>query len=252
MPQEKDYWKLVTRVINESELVLIVLDARFPNQTRNPELERKIIKMKKDFIYIINKADLVDKTELEKKTRHIEPKVLVSSKKNLGTTILRNKIFHLIKKRPITISVVGYPNTGKSSLINCLKQKRSAGVSSRSGFTRGKQLLKITEGIYLIDTPGVIPSSTRSETLKALTNIKNPETIKDPDLVAMKIINQFMKNNPQKLEDFYQIRVQDTLETTLEAISKRLNHLKKGGKLDTDRTAKKIITDWQRGKLLLN
>ncbi len=248
---KKDYWRTVIDVIRRSTLVLIVLDARFPDETRNISIEKKIVELGKKFIYVINKVDLVDNDILKTKVKDLQPNVFVSSKFNLGTTILRKKIFQSIKKKPVYISVVGYPNTGKSSLINCLKQKKSTRVSPFAGLTRGVQKLKIGDGIYLIDTPGVIPLSAKSESIRAMTNIKNPENIKDIDLVAMEIIDKFVKKNPKRLEEFYKIKVQKTSEKTLDVISRKLNHLRKGGELDTDRTARKIIFDWQRGRLVL-
>lgn len=249
---KKDYFHIVIDVIKKSDLVLIVLDARFPDESRNIAIERKINSLNKKFIYILNKVDLVNETILKEKTKDLEPKVFMSSKFNLGTKMLRTEISESTKKRPIYVSVVGYPNTGKSALINCLKQKKAARVSPMSGLTRGIQKIKISEGIYLIDTPGVIPLSVKSDSRRAITNIKNPENIKDIDLVAMDIIDIFIKKNPKKLEKFYGVKIRKNSEKTLEAISKKLNHLKKLGELDIERTARKIIFDWQRGKLVID
>ena len=193
----KDYFHMVIDVIKRSNLVLIILDARFPDESRNLSIEKRILNLNKKFIYVLNKVDLVDKKILEEKTMNLEPKVFMSSKFNLGTKILRDKIYETVKKKPIYVSVVGYPNTGKSSLINCLKQKRSARVSPKAGLTRGIQKIRVSQGVYLIDTPGVIPLSVKGDSIRAITNIKNPENIKDIDLVAIDIINLFVKKNPE-------------------------------------------------------
>ncbi|MEK6953282.1 MAG: GTPase, partial [Nanoarchaeota archaeon] len=238
---KKDYFHTVIDVIKKSDLVLIVLDARFPDDSRNLAIERKINSLNKKFIYVLNKVDLINETILKEKTKNLQPKVFMSSKFNLGTKVLRREISESTKKRPIYVSVVGYPNTGKSFLINCLKQKRSAGVSPRAGFTKGIQKIKVSEGIYLIDTPGVIPRSVKDDAKRIMTNIKNIEGTKDIDMIAMEIITLFIKKNPSKLEKFYKIRIRKNSEKTLEAISKKLNHLKKHCELDIERTSRKII-----------
>jgi len=244
----KNYWEIVDYVIRNSDIVIEVIDARFIEETRNLELEEKIRRANKKIIYALNKSDLLN-VKIDDIKLNLKDYVFLSSKYNLGTTRLRHLIKNLTNKKPAYIGVVGYPNTGKSSLINALKQKRSARTSSTPGFTKGMQKIKVSEGIYLIDTPGVIHYRETDETYQTLINAKDVNKVKDPETVAIKIIELVAKKNPKILEKFYNIKVKETNEEILEEIAKRFNWLLKGGEPNLDLTARRIIQDWQRGKL---
>ena len=116
-----NFWKLVNEVINESDIILLVLDARYIDESRNSEIEQKIRRANKEFIYVINKIDLVDEKKLRK--IKIEPHIKVSSKLHKGNIQLLKKLSMISKGEKITVGVLGYPNTGKSSVINALKGK---------------------------------------------------------------------------------------------------------------------------------
>ena len=128
------YKLMVKDVINKADILLEVIDARFPDETRNSEVERDIARANKPFIIVINKCDLVSKETLEKtKSRmsKIAPTVFVSTQEKFGTTLLRHKILEIagIKGRDILVGSIGYPNTGKSSVINGVTGKHSARTS---------------------------------------------------------------------------------------------------------------------------
>jgi ribosome biogenesis GTPase A len=236
----KSFWMVVNKVIKRSDIILLVLDARFPELSRNPELEDKTVE--KPIIYILNKCDLVEKKSLEKWKRKLKNCVFVSAKKHFGVTILHRKILEQAKGKKVTIGVVGYPNTGKSSVINALRGKKSAKTSSQSGYTKGKQLIRISQNIMLLDTPGVFPYREEDKTKLALINAIDFNKVEDPDLVAMELIKQ----KPKMVQAFYDIKENDP-EEFLEALAKKLNKIGKGGVFDLKKTAKIILRDWQRG-----
>ncbi len=244
------FWNVVNKVIDDADIIIEVLDARYPEESKNTEVERKVSRQGKRIIYVLNKSDLVKKP-FKQFGFEFETVVWVSALKNLGTTQLRSMLRQSSKKRPLMVGILGYPNTGKSSLINCLKQRRSAGTSPKPGFTKGLQKIKIENGIYLLDTPGVIPFGEKEETRHALIAAIDPGKIKDPDLVAMHIISMFQTKDPIVFEEFYKVKFHEEPVETLELIAKKLNYLKKGGSPDIMRAARKIIEDWQRGKILL-
>jgi ribosome biogenesis GTPase A len=128
------YKVMVKDVIKKADILLEVVDARFPDETRNSEVERDIARSKKPFIIVLNKCDLVSKETIEKtkiRLSKIAPTVFVSSKERFGTTMLRHKILEIagIKGRNILVGSLGYPNTGKSSVINGVAGKHKAGTS---------------------------------------------------------------------------------------------------------------------------
>lgn len=246
-----NFWKVTNEVIRRSDVVLEVLDARFPSESRNLELEQKIVRQEKQLIYVINKCDLVSKDAMDKWKKKLKPSVFVSSKKMLGVTMLRHLILRYSDKNPTFIGVVGYPNVGKSSIINALKGRKSAQVSPVSGHTKGLQKIKIGPKLKIIDSPGVIPFMEKDEVKHALFGTISTQYVKDPELVAYKLIEVL----PHVLVDYYEIsfekEFEDDPELFLEAIAKKLNMLRTGGKPDIIRAGRKVIDDWQKGKMPL-
>lgn len=241
---KKNYWKIVNSVIDKSDILLLVLDARMPSLTRNEEIEHKVKLKGKKLIYVLNKCDLMPKKWLQEQKKLFRPAVFVSSTQHLGTTILRNKIIELTKKDHITIGVLGYPNTGKSSVINALRGKSSAKASSVSGYTRGVQKIRIDARMMILDTPGVIPYGEKDENKHVLIGTANPSELDDPELCAMELIDNFQET----IKKYYKVEGEDS-EEILENIAKIKKKLAKGGVLDTLTTAKIVIKDWQQGKI---
>ena len=155
--------KMVKEVIRISDIVLEVLDARFIEDTRNRELERMILDLGKKIIFVLNKADLIDVVELKKNIdlEGLKPYVLVSCRTREGIKELRTRIKieakRMKQERNTHIGIIGYPNTGKSSIINVIAGGGRAKTASESGFTKGMQKIRLAKGVLLLDTPGVMP-----------------------------------------------------------------------------------------------
>lgn len=237
------YWRIVNEVIRRSDVVLEVLDARMIDETRNKKIEEKIKEENKKLIHVVNKMDLVDPKDKEGNVKGLSHPVFISATKRLGTTILKNRIMEVGGKDRIMVGVVGYPNTGKSSVINSLAGRHKARTSSEAGFTKGIQHVKASDRVYLLDTPGVFPVEDISKLI--LIGAKNPQNLKEPDLVAMELIRSLKG----RIEEHYGVPVSEDLEETLEAIARKMNKLKKGGIPDIIEASKIIIRDWQRGKM---
>tara|TARA_Y100000310_G_C20701635_1_gene830534 strand:+ start:6806 stop:7546 length:741 start_codon:yes stop_codon:yes gene_type:complete len=241
-----NYWKIVNQVMEEADIILEVIDARNINETRNQEIEKKIEAKGKGLIYVINKCDLVDRKKLEKEIKKLIPSVYVSSKDHYGFSKLRERIQIEGKKLGwdvIRVGVLGYPNVGKSSIINALKGKKSAKTSSESGYTKGKQHIVIGN-IKLIDTPGVFArDSDRVD--KIMVGSIDYGKVKDPDIVVMDI----MDKNPGVIEEYFGVHVRKDKETALEDIAFKKKLLVKGGEPDLDRVSRMILKMWQVGKI---
>jgi ribosome biogenesis GTPase A len=241
-----NYWKVVNEVIRKADMVIIVLDARYIEDTRNSELEDKIIRSGKSILYVINKCDLALKEDLEK-TKSLQPSVYISAKDHLGTTMLRKKIMTIIGHLPyatLRVGIVGYPNVGKSSIINALKGRESAKVSNISGYTRHKQNIRISKKLVLIDTPGVIPYMEKDTYKHALIGTVNVAKVKNPDLLVISI----MENNPGLIERLYGVKSSRNKDLVLEAIAKKKGVLLKGGVANTRIVSQMILQDIQKGK----
>lgn len=251
------YKVLVRDVIRKADVLLEVIDARFPDETRNSEVEKEIIRLKKPFIIVINKCDLVSKEKLEKtkaRLSRIAPTVFVSSKDRSGTTMLRHQILAsaCIKGRDILVGTLGYPNVGKSSVINGVTGRHRASTSPISGHTKGIQHVDAGSRIMFMDTPGVIPFDENDEYVQGLLGIKDATHLRDPIGVALKIIEKLLAENRTVLESFYNVTIGDQDSySALEIIGKQCNFLQKKGEVDEMRTATRIINDWQNGLLLI-
>lgn len=251
------YKVLVKEVIKKADVLLEVIDARFPEETRNSEVEREIVRLKKPFIIVINKCDLVSKEKLEQtkyRLSKIAPTIFISSKDRSGTTMLRHQILASasIKGRDIFVGTLGYPNVGKSSVINSVTGRHRASTSPISGHTRGVQHVDAGSRIMFIDTPGVIPFDEQDEYIQGLLGIKDATHLKDHIGVALKMLEKMLTDNKTALESFYKIEIDnESAYEVLGLIGKQCNFLQKKGEVDETRTATRIINDWQNGLLLI-
>jgi ribosome biogenesis GTPase A len=283
------YPSLAKEVIISSDIVLEVLDARFIKETRNFEMEEFAREHGKILIYILNKSDLVDHKEIESLglVDEINPYIFMSCKRNQGRRELReiikiqaknlkrtrkkmegekhelveshleihkqgigNKKFFKIGDE-VHVGIIGYPNVGKSSLINMLTGRGAARTSPKAGFTRGIQKVRLAEGIMLLDTPGVM--SDEDATASQLANLKKHAMIgvrtydstKNPEF----IVAQIMREYSGLFENHYKIDANGDSEILLEELGKRRNTLLKGGLVDMDRIARIVLKDWQSGKI---
>jgi len=249
---------IVKEMVGKCEIILEVLDARFLNETRNIEVEKLVKRENKSLIYVLNKADLVDKEVLKKNIESLNlfPFAIVSCKDRKGISELRDRLKMEAKKYkdlfPKThIGVVGYPNTGKSSIINTLIGRASARTAPEAGFTKGIQKLKLSTDMYILDTPGVIPDSKYSmqDSAKMAEHTKisarNWESTKQPEFAVHMIMQQY----PEVLEKYYNIPANGNSEMLIEELGKRKKLLLSGNRVNSDRTARTILRDWQEGKI---
>ncbi|MEK6945827.1 MAG: GTPase [Nanoarchaeota archaeon] len=253
---KKSFPEITLKIISEADIVMEILDARLWQETRNFELEKEVKKQGKKLIYVFNKSDLADRKKIleEMGEQVLYPHVFMSCTNRKGSGDLRERIkieAKDIKKERIYVGVIGYPNTGKSSVTNILRGKSVARVASESGFTKGAQKIKIGDGIYLIDTPGVIPSTEdakikNKDMYKHLKiNVIRWDRIKEPEMMVHYLMLQY----PGVLETFYDIKADGNSEILIDELGTRKNFFLKGKEVDVDRTSRVIIRDFQDGRI---
>lgn len=248
------YWPVVENVLKNSDIVLLVLDARMPELSRNKELERKIINYGKELIYVYTKIDLLSPGLLSNLKKTYPDGYFVSGTKNIGIRELRRELQMTAKRMKLEmprVGVVGYPNLGKSAIINALARRARALVADMPGTTRGTQWIRVG-GLLVLDSPGVIPYEDKSTKLLILGS-KHAHKTYMPEKVACDIIKMFLDGNRRSLFEKYKLTdtgQTDTYEIMVE-IGKKRGYLKKGGEVDETKTAIAIITDWQKGKVML-
>lgn len=248
------FWPVVENVIRNSDILLLILDARMPELSLNKELERKIRDTNKEIVYVYTKMDLLNKDSLAESRKKYSDGFFVSGTKNLGIGALRRHLQIMARRMKFEnprIGVVGYPNLGKSAVINALARRARAAIADLPGTTRGTQWIK-AGGLLILDSPGVVPYQDKSSKLLLLGS-KHAQATHQPAKTAIEIIDMFLKGNKTGLEQRYNIEIKDGTEAydVLLEIGKKRGFLKKGGEVEETKTSIFIIQEWQKGKLVL-
>ncbi len=245
--RSRGFREIVRKIVSKSDLVVEILDARDPAGTRNAELEKLVAKYRKAFAIVVNKADLVRDADNIK----IRGACVLSSRNRESAKILKEFLLGKLPRTPARVAIVGYPNVGKSTIINMLKGRRSASVAPIPGHTRGTQWIRIDEDILLLDSPGIIPSYEKDEAALAKKGAIEADHLKDPEYAARAIIETITRKDPAVLGRFYDIKISasDTPQGILERIAVRRGRILRGGVADILSVSKSIIRDRYKGKI---
>ncbi|XP_073174016.1 nucleolar GTP-binding protein 2 isoform X3 [Lepidochelys kempii] len=217
--QSKRIWGELYKVIDSSDVIVQVLDARDPFGTRSPHVESYLKKEKpwKHLIFVLNKCDLVPTWA----TLHTD-------------------------KKQISVGFIGYPNVGKSSVINTLRSKKVCNVAPIAGETKVWQYVTLMRRIFLIDCPGVVYPSEDSETDVVLKGVVQVEKIKSPEDHISAVLE---RAKPEYISKTYKIDTWKNAEDFLEKLAFRTGKLLKGGEPDMQTVSKMVLNDWQRGRI---
>jgi len=151
------------------------------------------------------------------------------------------------EKQQISVGFIGYPNVGKSSVINTLKTRKVCNVAPIPGETKVWQYISLFKKIFLIDCPGVVhPSPDESEIDIVLKGVIRTENLKTPSEFIPAILERTKKEYIQRT---YNIMEWDGHEDFLEKYAKFTGKLLKKGEPDIETVSKMVINDWMRGKI---
>jgi nuclear GTP-binding protein len=150
-------------------------------------------------------------------------------------------------RKQISVGFIGYPNTGKSSIINTLRKKKVCTVAPIPGETKIWQYITLMKRIYLIDCPGVVPpNNTDTPQDILLRGVVRVENVENPEQYIPAVLT---KTKPQHIERTYQIKgYKDHIEF-LELLARKGGRLLHGGEPDVDGVAKMVLNDFLRGKI---
>lgn len=286
------YLRSLKKVIESSDVILQVLDARDPMGTRiHPAIESGILShFDKRMVLVLNKIDLIPKNNVSEwltYLRRCHPTVALKA----GTTQSRSNesgkssgigqtkgenalsssmavgvdgLLQLLKnyaraygekkssKTCITVGIIGYPNVGKSSILNSLKRFRAVGVSPRPGFTTSIQEVVLDKNIRLIDSPGVVfdDDDTKLGADAILRNGIDADSIKDP-IPAVQALLQ--RCTMESLMMTYNVPAfpsgPDGVMTFLAMVARTKGRVLKGSIPDKVMAARLVIKDWNKGKI---
>ena len=201
--QSKRIWGELYKVVDSSDVIVQVLDARDPLGTRCRHLEHHLkkdaMKRHKHVILLLNKVDLVPawvtKRWLHALSREYPTLAFHASVTNpfgKGALLSLLRQFSRLRadKQNVSVGFIGYPNVGKSSVINALRTKKVCVTAPIPGETKVWQYVNLTKRIFLIDCPGVVYHDTNdSDTDAVLKGVVRVSLLEDawehiPDVVA--------------------------------------------------------------------
>lgn len=255
--------KKMLEILKVIDIVIEVIDARIPVSSRFPLLKKMI--GHKGHIIIMNKADLADQESNRKWLLHLKEEhqlVLLCGLQekgnfaqlfNLINNLLQSKRERAEKKgmkmMPVKIMIAGIPNVGKSTLINRLKGKKVVVAYDKPGVTRGNSWIKLKEDLFLLDTPGILPSRYEDEktsVLLALVGSIRAQNLTN-HLLSEHLFAYAMNRYPQNLKARYAFGYAD-YPSFIENLGKSAGFVS-AGIVNTEKAETRFINDFQSGKL---
>lgn len=246
------------KLIEKSCFVIEIIDSINPEGTRSIRLSRALKKAGKPALLVLNKIDLVPSWVAESWAEYYREKghtvALTSARKGKGRAEILRSILELsqdCQEEEKTGVICGVPKTGKSSVINMLKGKDSAPTSrypGKPGYTKSFALYKISQGIYIYDTPGVFPDA--KDSLERIIRSRPPEKILEPVKPSMLIIDLTRTLNPSRIKELYGVDPEKGSYEILEEIAIKRGWIEKLSKEPlVDQAAIRVIMDYLDGKL---
>ena len=252
--------ELISENLKLVDMVIEVIDARIPVSSRNPIIDE--IVGKKPRIVLLNKSDLSDAAQNRAWGEHFEAQGYYGMAMNCMSGGGVKELFRLLEKlkadknkeqvrnKPFRLMIVGVPNVGKSSLINRMTGKKSTKTGDRPGVTKGKQWLTLSNGMQLLDTPGILWP--KFEDPKAGLDLAFCGSIKDEILdtatLALELIKVLQAEYPEQLMARYKIdEICEEALDTMEAIAVKRGWILSGKRIDYERCGRTILDEFRAG-----
>nr|WP_302595750.1 ribosome biogenesis GTPase YlqF [uncultured Dialister sp.] len=258
--------RMIEEHLKAVDVVAELLDARIPASSANPMVEELV--SGKPRIIILNKADLANPRATDQWISYYEKKGIPVLPMSVGNSKNKKKLLQVIrdtaepilakwkrrgmKSRSVRLMILGIPNVGKSSLINFLAGTAATRTANTPGHTRGKQWVRLSEGLDLLDTPGVLWPKFDDQTAAlrlAATGAIAGDVFNASEVVA-ELMSSLAKTSPEILKEQYNIENPDQdPQVLLEQAGRRRGCLLPGGNIDFDRAEMVVLRDFRNGKL---
>ena len=247
------------------DLVIELVDARVPLSSRNPDIDD--LGKNKARLILLNKSDLADDAQNEKWIEYFKAKgyhaLKINSKNKSGIREINNVVNEAckekierdrkrgIKNRPVRAMVVGIPNVGKSTFINAYAGRNCAKTGNKPGVTKGKQWIKLSKTLELLDTPGILWPKFEDQAIGlklALIGSINDNILDVSDMAYefVKIINNSYEN---AIPNRFGVEKNDDPLKMLEGIAEVRGCKLKGNVLDLEKASSILLEEFRSGKL---
>jgi len=251
-----------TRRLIEENLKLVdavaeLTDARIPESGRNPVLSGII--GQKPHVLLLNKRDYADEAATRRWLGYYKSIGVTAAACDCRSGAGIKNIADLLNKSAgnrkyagaVHVMVIGIPNVGKSSFINRLAGGKKAAVGDRPGITRGKQWIKISGDVELLDMPGILPP--RLDDRNAALNLAYVGAVKDEVMdvseLAASLSELLCRICPDKLAARFKLCDLDKADNVLESIAKSRGMLTSGGIPDIERAALTLLDEFRGAKI---
>lgn len=258
--------QLIIEHLKAVDVAAELLDARIPLSSANPMVEELL--SGKPRIVILNKADLADPGMTKAWESYYKRKGVAAVSMSCGNGKDKKKFLRLIKEaagpmlekwkrrglktRSARIMILGIPNVGKSTLINFISGTAAARTANTPGHTRGKQWVRLSQGLDLLDTPGVLWPKFEDQVaaLRLAATGAIAGDVFDADTVVPELMRVLARTAPDALREKYGIEdAAADPQILLAHAGKRRGCILPGGAIDYARTQTMILNDFRSGKL---